>query len=161
PLAAGWWVERRDLVGRDDQLVERIAQHADRRSDYFGQGAAARADHGRAREQRFDRGQPERLVPLRRHPEAAGARQQHRLAFAVDFTDVLHRAGEGGPPAARNDELPAGALRGFHGPLIAPVAVQLAEKQIPLLLAAAKDVLGGVESVVDEDRTAVALGVIA
>src|SRR5207247_4023598 len=43
----------------------------------------------------------------------------------------------------------------------APIPVQLAEEQVPLLFAAAEDVFGGVEPVVDEGRAAVAFGVIA
>src|SRR5207247_7334319 len=98
---------------------------------------------------------------LRGHPEAAGPCEQHRLALAVDLTDVLHRAREARTPPARDDELPAGPLRRVHGPLIAPIPVQLAEEQVQLLFATAEDVLGGVWPVVDEGRAAVAFGVIA
>src|SRR5258705_13303358 len=52
-------------------------------------------------------------------------------------------------------------MRGVHGPLIAAIPVQFAEEQVPLLLAVAEDVFGGVEPVVDEGRAAVAFGVIA
>src|SRR5207247_4102983 len=81
-------------------------------------------------------------------------------AVAVDLADILDRAGEARPPAARHDQPAAGALGRLDRPVVARGAVQPAEVQIPLLLAAAKDESRGVEAVVDERRAAVAAGVV-
>src|SRR5437764_14699970 len=72
------WVARLNLLGGGDDLVHRVAQGPDRGRDQLGQRAAPRAQHGRPREQRLDADEPERLVPLRRIPQAACARQRPR-----------------------------------------------------------------------------------
>src|SRR6266566_2772698 len=65
------------------------------------------------------------------------------------------------PPTSRDDQPFARALRRIHGPVITAVAVQFAQKEIPLLFATPKDVLGGIQSVVNERLAAVAFGVVA
>jgi len=112
-------------------------------------------EHWRAREQRLDRHQAERLVPRGRVPQAPGAREQCRFRAAVDFTHELDRPRETGPPAARDDQTMAGALRGLHRPVIALGAVQRSQEQVVLRRTPGKapeDIVGGVEAVVDEDR---------
>src|SRR5207237_10172141 len=66
-----------------------------------------------------------------------------------------------GPPATCDDQSAAGPLRRFDRPVIAAIAVQPSEEQVPLLFAMAEDVFLGVESVVDERIAAVPPGVIA
>ena len=159
--AAGPGITRADVLRRCDHLVECAAHCTDVRREDFGQRAAFGAEHGRSREQRLDRGQPEGLVPLRRHPETPRAREQHRLALAPHLADVLDVAGEARPPAAGDDQPAAGAFRRFDRPVVAAIAVQLAEKEIPLLLARPEDEVRGIEPVVHEGVAAVAPGMIA
>src|SRR5947208_3572557 len=116
------------------------------------------------REERLDRHETERLVPLRGVPYAARAREQRGLLPAVHLPDVLDRARETRSPAAGDDEPVAGVFGGFDGPVVTLRAVEVAEKQIELLHPlgkAAEDVLRGIEPVVDEDLAPVTAGVVA
>src|SRR5207247_764694 len=92
--------------------------------------AAPGAEHRRAREQRFDRHETERLVPFGRIPETARAREQRRLGRAVDFADVLDRAREARPPAAGHDQAVARALRRLDRPVVALRPGQIAQEQV-------------------------------
>src|SRR5438105_8367033 len=159
--AAGRGIARPDCLRCRKHLVECCTDRADRGRQNFRQGAAPGSEYGSAREQRLDCRQAEWLVPLRRHPEAARAREQRSLPLAADLADVLDDTREAGPPATRDDQSSAGSLRRFDRPVIAAIAVQLAEEQVPLLLAVAEDVFLGVESIVDERIAAVAPGVVA
>src|SRR5205814_7498854 len=97
PLSAGparAWISGLNVLRRRDHFVERRANRPNLRREDLGQRAALRAEYRSAREQRLDRRQSERLIPLRRHPETARAREQHRLAVPAHFSDVLEHPGK-------------------------------------------------------------------
>src|SRR3989442_245664 len=66
--AAGGRAPGVDGAGRLNHLVQGVAQGADLGGQHLRKRAASGAQHRGAGEQRFDGGEPERLVPPRRHP---------------------------------------------------------------------------------------------
>src|SRR5947208_14525543 len=162
--AAGGWVARVDLLGRRDDLLHRVAQRTDSGGDELRERAASRPEDRRTREEGFHGHETERLVPLRRVPQAPGACEQRRFRRAVHFTDELDRSRKAGPPAAGDDQSVTGVLGGFYGPVIALSAVQLAEEEVVLrraLRETSEDVVGGIEPVVHEDLAVVTARVVS
>src|SRR4029077_498654 len=163
PGPARRWVARMDRSGRGDHLVHGVAQGAHLRRDQLRKRSAARAEHRRAGEQCLDGHEAERLVPLRRIPEASGAREERGPRRAVYLAPLLYRSPETGSPAARDDQRMAGVLRGFHRPMVALRAVQLSQEQVVLcapLRGAAKHVVRRIEPVIDEGLASVPACVI-
>src|SRR5438132_1563556 len=120
----------RILVGGRHDLFHRVAQRPDLGGDELRERPAPRAQYRCAREERLDGHEAERLVPLSRVPQAAGARQQRGLRRTVHLAHVLHGSGEARPPATRYDQAVAALLCRFDRPVIALGAVELPEEQV-------------------------------
>src|SRR5204863_5206896 len=127
---------------------EVVAQSTDIRRDDLRQRAAMCPEHRRSRKQRLDEREPERLVPERRHPETACAREQCALPVPVHGTDVANVPTKTWPPAARDQQALPGVLRRLDGPAISFRAVQAADEEIVILFLLLELEAGGVQAVV-------------
>src|SRR6266700_3614224 len=134
-LAAELGLQLVDLDDRRGELLEFVADEAgDPVLHHLGHRAAAQRDHGCPAGHGLDHHDPERLVPLDREDQAAGARQQVFLLLGVGLAEPL-----GVGPQQRADALlEVALLRGLvalggHHDRVAGLARRL-DRQVGRLL---------------------------
>src|SRR6266498_1500110 len=117
PLAAELGLQLVDLDDRPGQLLDLVADEAGHPVlDHLRHRAAAQGDHGRAAGHRLDHHDPERLVPLDREDQAAGACQQILLLLGVGLAEPFGVGAQQGAHALFEVALLGGlvALGGDH-----------------------------------------------